>query len=176
MAILRGAISIALMLTSALAHAEEVRQGDPLPRLALTDHNGANVQIRGDAAPVVIVEFWASWCLACRKTLPAIAALAAEQPNRIHLFAVGIDRDDEKAAEFVRDYLPTAREGVTVLRDPEASAMARFGPQGMPAVYAAESGIVHLTIAGARPETEELVRQFVARSNPDVLIGSRPSR
>jgi thioredoxin-like negative regulator of GroEL len=169
MALLRGAIGIALMLMSvmlmpALAHAEEVGQGDPLPRIMLTDRNGAKVEIRGDAAPVVIVEFWASWCLACRQTLPAIAALAAEQPNRIHLFAVGIDRDDEKAAEFVRDYLPTTPAAVTLLRDPEASALARFGPQGIPAIYAAESGIVHLSIAGARPETEELVRRFVGRS------------
>lgn len=166
MAFLIRVVGIALLLSGAIARADEVGEGDALPRMTLADRNGEDVEIRGDAAPVVIVEFWASWCLPCRKTVPAIVALAAEQPSRVRLFAVSIDRDDEKAAQFVREYLPTLPASVTLLRDPEASAMARFGPQGMPAVYAAEDGIVRLAVSGARSDLEDLVRQFVAQSTP----------
>lgn len=74
MAFLIRVIGISLLLSGVIARADEVGEGDALSRITLADRNGEDVEIRGDAAPVVIVEFWASWCLPCRKTVPAIVA------------------------------------------------------------------------------------------------------
>lgn len=164
MAVLRKAAALALLVAAAAARGEQVRVGDPLPAMTLTDRGGTQVELRGDLAPVVIVEIWASWCAPCRRSLPAVAALAAEHADRVRLFAVGIDRDVERAEAFLGQYLPRVPASVTVVRDAANEVASRFGAPGMPSLYAAEGGVVRLIVGGAGEDAEEQLQRLLEGS------------
>ncbi|OGW51924.1 MAG: thioredoxin [Nitrospirae bacterium RBG_13_43_8] len=77
---------------------------------------------------VVLVEFWASWCGACRMISPAIDELARERPGLL------------KVAKINVDY--------------ESSLGARFGIKATPTFLLYQNGRKLNEIAGALPKTD----------------------
>ena len=57
---------------------------------------------------VVLVDFWASWCLPCRQLMPQMAALQEQNPDLV-VVAVSVDASREKALTFLRAVEPTLR-------------------------------------------------------------------
>lgn len=45
------------------------------PSLALLDRSGQAVRLEGLRGRVVLVDFWATWCVPCRVSLPAYDGL-----------------------------------------------------------------------------------------------------
>lgn len=66
---------------------------DPGSLVRLSDHKGM---------PVVL-NFWASWCVPCRKEMPALARVSAEFARRVDF--LGVDHQDvrEDALALLRD-------------------------------------------------------------------------
>lgn len=141
--------------------AEQLSVGSDFPRVTLLDWEGASVELRDDREEIVVVEFWASWCTPCRSILPEVAALVRERAQGMHVYAVNIDRDREKADAFLRQHLRTVPESMTLLRDPGGQLLSRFGAPGMPAVYCVQGGVVRLVEAGAQPGLVKRLRALV---------------
>src|SRR4051794_28727514 len=51
----------------------------PAPNFALADLNGRIVRLSDLRGQVVLVNFWATWCIPCRQELPAILEVYQEQ-------------------------------------------------------------------------------------------------
>src|SRR5262249_48282513 len=147
----------------ALASALQV--GDPLPAVTLTDWHGNSSTLTSDRARVTIVDFWASWCAACRTLLPQLDALSREYNGRgLLIAAINVDRTQDPADRFLSEHLPNP--ALRLLRDPEAATLARFGAAGMPALYVIDqTGTVRMIKAGyTRDElvrVSELMRQLL---------------
>jgi len=86
---------------------------------------------RSRALPVV-VDFWAAWCGPCRMLGPALEAETAKRAGRLELVKVDVDAEQELAARYGIQSIPT----VAVFRDGEpvtgfvgaarAAAIGRF--------------------------------------------------
>jgi cytochrome c biogenesis protein CcmG/thiol:disulfide interchange protein DsbE len=77
-----------------------------LPDFRLSDLSGADWHLRDDRGKVVLLNFWATWCEACRYETPDLVQVAHRYSDR-GLVIVGIDMDDDppKAAPpFVRKF------------------------------------------------------------------------
>jgi thiol-disulfide isomerase/thioredoxin len=122
------------------------RRGRPLPWQSLTV-DGAPIAGRRRRKPVV-VDFWASWCLPCRTTLPAIDAVAHKLRDRgVVVVAVNVDRNRSAADAWLAERLP--ERSLTLAHDPEGGFLARCGAAGMPAVYVVDrDGVVRFAEAG----------------------------
>jgi thiol-disulfide isomerase/thioredoxin len=72
------------------------------------DLDGRDVSPASWRGRVAIVNFWATWCLPCRKELPALAALQRKYPAE--LVVVGVLQDGA-SPDFVRSF--SRRLGVT---------------------------------------------------------------
>src|SRR5438876_5714832 len=63
------ATSLALT-TSAPADLTPAASRKPLPEVALSDSNGASVDLSAYKGRVVLLDFWATWCEGCKEEIP----------------------------------------------------------------------------------------------------------
>jgi thiol-disulfide isomerase/thioredoxin len=76
-----------------------------LPDLAFEDADGKPKKLSDWRGRTVLVNLWATWCVPCRKEMPALDSLQARLggPN-FEVVAVNIDtRDPEKPRNFLKD-------------------------------------------------------------------------
>jgi cytochrome c biogenesis protein CcmG/thiol:disulfide interchange protein DsbE len=79
---------------------------------------------------VVFIDFWASWCLPCRRLMPLVAALKAQYPD-LEVVAISVDANREKAITFLRAVEPSLR----AVHDADHSVADRYGVVQMPTSF-----------------------------------------
>jgi thiol-disulfide isomerase/thioredoxin len=107
-----------------LAHGEvaAVRvasQARRLPILTFQDASGAPRSLADWHGRTVLLNLWATWCVPCRKEMPALDALEAKLGGpRFEVVAINIDtRDPEKPAAWLKD---VGVRNLTYYADPNA--------------------------------------------------------
>jgi thiol-disulfide isomerase/thioredoxin len=99
---------------------------------------------------VTIVEFFASWCPHCRRSLPGYRALVAER--RVQLIIVDVEEEPALVREFFTDNPPPPGTGILV--DPEGHIRRRWGVAGLPAAFLIDqTGTVRASFAGWGDDT-----------------------
>ena len=92
-----------------------------LPDLAFQDGSGAHKSLADFRGRTVLLNLWATWCVPCRKEMPALDALEQKLGSaKFQVVAVNIDtRDPDKPRKFLKEI------GVSKLNyyaDPSAKA------------------------------------------------------
>ena len=77
----------------------------PLPDLAFTDASGTRKTLADWRGRTVLLNLWATWCVPCRKEMPALDELQAKLGGAgFEVVAVNIDtRDPQKPKSWLRD-------------------------------------------------------------------------
>ena len=90
-----------------------------LPDLAFNDADGKPRTLGEFRGRTILLNLWATWCVPCRKEMPALAALERELGGKdFEVVAVNIDtRDLEKPKTWLKDF---GIEGLTYYADPSA--------------------------------------------------------
>jgi thiol-disulfide isomerase/thioredoxin len=76
-----------------------------LPDLAFRDGSGAERHLKDWHGRTVLLNLWATWCVPCRKEMPALAALEEKLGGpRFEVVAVNIDtRDPDKPRAWLKE-------------------------------------------------------------------------
>jgi len=105
----RGAVTLAQKIAP-LAHGEVAAltmATSPLrlPDLAFEDADGKPRKLSDFRGKTVLVNLWATWCVPCRKEMPALDNLQAKLGGKdFEVVAVNIDtRDPEKPKNFLKE-------------------------------------------------------------------------
>jgi cytochrome c biogenesis protein CcmG/thiol:disulfide interchange protein DsbE len=105
--------------------------GKPAPDFALSGlASRDSVALPALKGKVVLIDFWASWCLPCRKLMPRIAELKNRYPE-IEVVAVSVDASREKAITFLRAVEPSLR----AVHDPKHRVADAYGVERMPSSF-----------------------------------------
>jgi thiol-disulfide isomerase/thioredoxin len=81
------------------------------------------------AGGVVVIDFWASWCPPCAKTLPHLGKMRGKHPG-LTVLAVTIDDDRKKALDF----LGTKDNSLVYLHDSKHAVAEAYDLGGMPSL------------------------------------------
>jgi thiol-disulfide isomerase/thioredoxin len=171
----RGAVDIARKIAS-LAHGEVAALTMAtaplrLPDLAFEDADGKSKKLSDWRGKTVLVNLWATWCVPCRKEMPALERLQTklEGPN-FEVVAINIDtRDSEKPKNFLKEANLTrlgffSDEKAKVFQDLKSIGRAL----GMPtSVLVDAQGCEIATIAGpAEWDSDDAVKLITAATAP----------
>ena len=106
--------------------------GQPAPAFALPTAKGETIALDKLRGKVVYVDFWASWCVPCRESMPLLDTLYKR--HRDAGFAVvGINKD--VAAADAERFLVQNPANFTVVYDEAGGTPAAYGVKGMPSSY-----------------------------------------
>ena len=75
------------------------------PELAFTDINGATVRTADYKGKVVLVNFWAAWCVPCAEEVPQFVALQKKyQEQGLQVIGISVEDDAGKLRDFCREH------------------------------------------------------------------------
>ena len=102
----------------------------PLPQVALTDSNGATVNLSAYKGRVVLLDFWATWCHGCKEEIPWFMGFQSKY-KKIGLTVVGASLDDD-GWKSVKPYLAEHRINYRIVLGGFESAKQFGVDKGMP--------------------------------------------
>jgi peroxiredoxin len=105
----------------------------PAPDFTLQNSNGNSVSLSDFKGKAVLLNFWATWCVPCKKELPSMQKLyEALKLDGVEVIAISIDRDKQKRIhQYINDYKLT----FPVLLDPSQKVRKDYFILGLPTSY-----------------------------------------
>jgi thiol-disulfide isomerase/thioredoxin len=137
--------------------AAQVAIGAPAPEVSLDTVDG-HVRLSELRGKVVVLNFWATWCVPCRAEMPELQALHAARGGDVVVVGVNATSLESRdgAIGFARDL------GIRfpVVFDVNGVATRAYGVQGLPATFFIDrAGVVRARALG--PQTAETLAQNV---------------
>jgi thiol-disulfide isomerase/thioredoxin len=135
---MRHVALLALLLTSTClatnAHALEI--GDQAPALT------GVTWVKGDAAEpkgaITVVEFWATWCGPCRKSIPHLTELQKKHGDKVHIIGLS-DETPDKVKPFVAE-MGAQMDYRVGLANKQTHAAYMEGVDGIPHAFLIDAG------------------------------------
>jgi thiol-disulfide isomerase/thioredoxin len=91
--------------------------------------HATDIDLKAYKGKVVYLDFWASWCVPCRRSFPWLDGIYREYKARgLVVIGVNVDADHSLAENFLKD----TPVGFPIVYDPAGQLAARFKIQGMP--------------------------------------------
>ena len=124
----------------------------PAPALSMAAlEGGAPVTMASLKGSVVYVDFWASWCVPCRLSMPALDELYKKNKSR-GFAVVGVNKD--ATAGDARKFLAKVPVSFTLVQDGADAAAKSFDVKAMPSGYLVDrKGVVRHVHRGFTAET-----------------------
>jgi thiol-disulfide isomerase/thioredoxin len=139
----------ALLCTVALAG--DV-QNKPAPDFTLASRAGKPLSLAQYKGQVVMLNFWASWCVPCKQEMPLLETIQKTYGKRgFTLIGVNVE-PDSKAANAVLEKIPVS---FPVVYDTESKVSKAYEVSGMPSsVFIDRKGQVRMLHRGYKPGDE----------------------
>lgn len=147
--------------------------GEVAPDFTLTTLEGESVTLSELKGSVVVLDFWATWCMPCRRGLPMLQQFAdwaksAETPVKVYAVNVW---ERTKAADqrknMVSEFWKNAKFTMPTLLDLDDSVISRYGFGGVPTtvvigptgkVAAVHNGVLTDMVEQLKKEVEEAAK------------------
>ena len=132
----------------------------PAPAVSMPAlEGGAPVTMASLKGNVVYVDFWASWCVPCRLSMPTLDELYRK--NKARGFAVvGVNKD--AAAADARKFLAKVPVTFPLVQDGDDAAARGFDVKAMPSGYLVDrKGVVRVVHRGFTADTRAALEREI---------------
>ncbi|WP_257668816.1 TlpA family protein disulfide reductase [Parapedobacter tibetensis] len=109
------------------------------PGFSLFDLNGNNVSLSDYRGKVVVIDFWATWCVPCLASFPAMQKMVEGHPEVVFLFIATMEKQ-EGALQRVKSFMEDKKYPFHVLMDEQIpgkpgkyEVVSAYKPNGIPA-------------------------------------------
>lgn len=114
-------------------------QDKEAPGFTLKDLDGKDVSLADFKGKIVVIDFWATWCMPCRASFPAMQKLMKQHPEVKFLYIATQEKQDG-ALKRVKDFISKNQYPFHVLMDEpletnqqQFEALSAYKPEGIPA-------------------------------------------
>lgn len=111
-----------------------IQEGKVVPELSFKYINGEVIRLHELRGKVVLIEFWATWCEACREAVPDLVEIYKNNRDKgLVMIAVSVDEGGDyvrRVRDFVNEYnitYPVAVDGMSLSK--------KFGVYTIPSIF-----------------------------------------
>jgi len=139
----------------------EMREPTPAPDVTLSLLSGEQAAMRDFRGKVVLVNFWATWCVPCQWEMPLMESLYRTYKDRgFVILAISLDRGDP---ERVRAFVAERKLSFPVALDAQLEAASKFGVRELPAtLLVGRDGYIKGVTYGPREWDGKDARELIA--------------
>jgi peroxiredoxin/outer membrane lipoprotein-sorting protein len=142
-----------------------LRIGERAADFTLKALDGESVALESLHGNVVVLDFWATWCLPCRVEFPAIEKIRSEFGGAVRFYGVS-DESPATVKQFVAEY----RYEMPMLLDSNREMHRRYGIHKIPVLFVIDrDGVVRQRFIGIQNESElrNAIRSVVDQTAPN---------
>jgi thiol-disulfide isomerase/thioredoxin len=127
-----------------------------------TTLEGKNVEMTKLDSPVVIYNFWASWCIPCLEEMPSMIALKNKfGPDQIKIIAINTDEDDQVANIKKTIKKINMMDEFIIVPDKNSELVNKFKISAIPVTIIFHRGkVVHFSNGPMDFNSEEMIGKF----------------
>ncbi|MDX1491992.1 MAG: TlpA disulfide reductase family protein [Pseudohongiellaceae bacterium] len=152
-------VSFLISLSGSLSYAIEEGEQAPLFTLANIEANEPPIVLESFRGKTVYVDFWASWCAPCLRSMPLMDDLYVKYRDRdFEVIAINVDTSVEDGQDFLADN-PVSYH---IALDTENTVLSEYGVIGMPTSYLVDkNGIVQMVHMGFKENDIEHIEKAI---------------
>jgi thiol-disulfide isomerase/thioredoxin len=156
-------IGLAFLFSSSIATAAEA------PSVTLNTPSG-KINLESLRGKVIYLDFWASWCVPCRKSFPWMNDMHKRYGDKgLVVLAVNLDKDKASVTRFLEKY----PADFIIAYDPEGHSAEKYNVKAMPSSWIIDqNGNVVKSHRGFREKDKAILEQEIRH----VLSSNRASK
>ena len=106
----------------------------PAPSLKLPTQDGRLVDLESLRGKVVLINFWATWCIPCRREMPSLQRLWLKlDKSSMHILAVDVGEDEAAVANFLNTFDPEPT--FPIVLDKTSAVLKAWPVKAMPTTF-----------------------------------------
>lgn len=147
-------------LLSLFFYSSSASSADKALRFQMPGTNGT-VDLAKFHGKVVYLDFWASWCIPCRKSFPWMNTLQGRYKDKgFEVIAIALDESPADVAAFLKKYPVT----FTIGFDREGKSAEAYGVKVMPTSYLIDKkGFIIKTYQGSTKKYQKEIETTIER-------------
>ena len=134
---------------------KEVDGNVKAPDFSLLDLSGQQTSLKEHRGKVVLLDFWATWCMPCRMTIPELGKLQEEyRDNGLVVLGISLDDPGQSTNEYLRAFKDKFGINYKILRYKTTVLRDYFGEEriAIPTMFLIDrKGRIREKIVGFRP-------------------------
>ena len=152
-------LAAVLLLSAGCDRGSHPRQtGQIAPDLTVTDAT-RSVHLASYRGKVVVLNFWATWCIPCIAELPSLIQMQQQLPN-VQVLAISTDEDPQA----YRDYLVQHKITLLTVNDPSHHSSDLYRSYRWPETYVIDQhGVIRRKFIGAQDWTSPEIIEYLRR-------------
>jgi len=136
------------------------RVGAAAPEFEWNAPDGRTRRLGDLRGKVLVVNFWATWCVPCRQEMPTLDRLARQNADVVVL-GVDLQEDGAKVREFFDRYELTT---IQPLLDTDGATLRRWGVVSLPTTFFVDrDGVVRHVVLGG-PMSEDAITTGITKA------------
>ena len=124
-------LCLALLAGCAPTSEKSAQASGPAPNFTLASLDGQNTSLSSLRGKVVVLDFWATWCPPCRRSLPHLQKLS-EDPELKSKGLVVLAINQREGLSEVQPFIAQTRYTFNVLRDTDGAVARAYNVEALP--------------------------------------------
>ncbi len=127
--------------------------------LAIMESDNTQLNLGHYLGHVIYLDFWATWCPPCKKSMPFLNSLRNELHNQgFEIIAVNVDENSDDARRFLQKF-PV---DYPIVMDPSGHCPKKYDVMAMPSAYLIDrQGKIRFIHLGFRNRDKQKIRQQI---------------